>query len=486
MRKIWIIMVAVGALYFAGCQGAIEPDDEPETGKNQGSDVDTDNPRQGKVLDKHLRIYSQPAIYEVFTEQSEIYDDTTLGRGRMESDERDKVDGFDKAEVDTDPRTAGKYIIPKMNQITAAKLYSGGAEALQFLYYDVPQTGAFTMRARIVMTAKAGDATDKGYFFGAMTAGYDNADDVNHGKNVKQVDADNPEAGNIVEFAGGVPGVTGIKGAGLLYRTNDTADTDRYPAQGPAIRSYFTRDGESWSTGLTNSAAGTTKGELWYNHRPRGGWQHERIVEVVRYDTPREDTYSGGESVNIAYALRVYDSKSGQLIDDKEAWIPANNKWQSADVQLASPYIQVGTSESQPVYLGLAIMGCNLEFSEFTIWNRAFPHIGSLTPEKMQEELAARDRDSPPIFSTPQTTPAYVSVDSVDKIDVFNPEDTSMTTSLTKRNSQLDLPSTQATSFITLSKNRLDLIKRPDGFVLKPAFTPTYADNHNFAWEITQ
>ncbi|MDR0784856.1 MAG: hypothetical protein LBE74_03110 [Treponema sp.] len=491
MKKIMIITAVVATLSFVGCKESLTPDDavvEKPSG-SPGEGDSSQNLRQGKVLDKHLRIYSQEAIYDVFPEKSEIYDDKTLGRTRVASDTADNVDGLDKAEIDEDPSTAGKYIIPKMNQITAAKLYSGGAEALQFLYYDVPQTGAFTMRARVVMTAKAGDATDKGFFFGAMTAGYDRAEDVNHGKNVTWVtDADHPEDGSIVEFAGGGPGGTGIRGAGILYRTNDTADTDAYPAQGPAIRSYFTRDGESWSTGLTNSAAGQ-KRELWYNHRPRGGWKHERIVEVVRYATPRTGTYSGtSNTVKIAYALRVYDSKSGELIDNKEAWIPANRDGQSADVQLASPYIQVGTPEAQPVYLGLAIMGCNLEFSEFTVWDAAFSTITARTPEEMQAGLEKRNNERAPVFSTPPTSPAYVGVDRITNINVFYPEvdNSNATNSLTQRLSQLGLPSTGATNIITLGTSRLELIKEPDGLVLKPVFTPTYADNHNFTWEVVR
>jgi hypothetical protein len=307
-------------------------------------------------------------------------------------------------EENTDPNeeTRGKYIL-NGPVISTSKLDSAGFTDVQFVYFTHPQEGEFKFRARILMTEKAGDSTSKGFFFGAIMG--------------------TPEGGHVKFEAGS-------RGAGILYRTNDTADNN---SAGPAIRPYFTEAGGGWSTGPTQSSdTGSARPEYWMNLR-QPGWKQERIVEVVRQSQNRQA--ADGTTRLVGFIFRVYDSKSLDLL--REVFVDESS-------------VLAGLRMGQPVYLGLALLGTSVQFSDITIWYN-------------------REGTGDFILATPATKPAYVAVESF----------TISTNPSIPLVEHPTLPSTSRT------RNELPLAAYKDiPITLMPNFLPTYADNDYFDWKV--
>ncbi|MDR1219732.1 MAG: hypothetical protein LBK73_09010 [Treponema sp.] len=404
------IIITGSFCLLAGCAETFEPNDVTLS-VDDGNGGDDDGEENDLIVDDGLTLYNMPGgIFDL--EEGTFMTPETFGRRPAESD------GGDVA-LDADARKRGKYLIDGP-LVSTSKLDSGGFTDVQFIHYTEPLEGEFTLRARVLMTVKAGDSSSKGFFFGAFTgtpvlkAG---TEEVDH-----------------VEFA------TGEKGAGLLFRTNDTADGNS--AGGPAIRPYF-KDASSsagtWSTGPTRTSdAGNSRPEYWLNAR-QPTYKQERILEVVRQQANR--VASDNSNREVAFIFRIYDSKTGAKLNE-------------AFLDTAS--VNEGVLLGQSVYVGIALLGSSVEFSEISIWDN-------------------KDKTGEPLFKTPETEPAYVAVESV-RIDMYR-YNTNSAVALSNH------PSLPATSRTNTTYNSAQFGANAPA-TLVPVFTPDYADNGYFDWQI--
>jgi hypothetical protein len=418
MKKITVIL-AVIAIAIIGCQVELIPDDVPlensgSSGNGGGNDGDDEDPRGGKILDEGLAFYSMPGGIDDLDEGT--YDTPkTIGRIPLLSEGGTLVEG------DEEGRLLGKYLIRGPSAVSTSKLDSGGFTDVAFLYYKTPLKDEFTIRARVLITAKAGDSSSKGYFFGAFT-----------GEPILE--------GGVVTGYEALPSTTSL-GAGILYRTNDTADNN---SGGPSMRPYFkefVNAGASppggWSTGPSQSSAETnSRLENWMNFR-QPGWRQERIIEVTRENRTR--TGNDGKEHTSVFVLKVYDSKSEELL--RTTYIYDNS-------------INSNLLVGNPVYAGIALLGTSVEFSEMSLWDNA-------------------NKSGEPIFKTPETTPAYVAVDSV-IIGVSRAGNRPIT----------NLPASKrlANCSIYSVSSVADGQARP--ISLSTEIAPTYADNPFVDWSI--
>ncbi|MDR2447771.1 MAG: hypothetical protein LBD58_10895 [Treponema sp.] len=406
------IIIIGGLCFLAGCMETLAPDDmifSVDDGGVNGSGSDDDGEERNLVVDEGLTLYNMPGgIFDL--DEGTFTMPETFGRRPAESDGGDVT-------LDEDIRKRGKYLIDGP-LVSSSKLDSGGFTDVQFIHYKEPLEGEFTLRARVLMTAKAGDSSSKGFFFGAFTGTpvlKPGSDEVDH-----------------VAFA------TGERGAGLLFRTNDTADGN---SGGPAIRPYF-KDASSaaggWSTGPTNSSeAGSARPEYWLNAR-QPTYKQERILEVTRQQANR--VASDGSTREVAFVFRIYDSKSGVKLH--EAFLDTSS-------------VNEGVRVGQPVYAGIALLGSSVEFSEISMWDN-------------------KDKTGEPFFKTPETEPAYVAVEQVKLKARLGATTQDRTLSVFP-----DLPSTSA---LTVAKL---FVKNAGGYItLIPDFQPAHADNGYFEWQI--
>lgn len=408
------IIITGAFCLLAGCAETFEPNDvtlSVDGGSGGGNGDDGDGEENDLIVDDGLTLYNMPGgIFDL--EEGTFMTPETFGRRPAESD------GGDVA-LDADARKRGKYLIDGP-LVSTSKLDSGGFTDVQFIHYKEPLEGEFTLRARVLMTVKAGDSSSKGFFFGAFTG-------------TSALKAGTEEVDH-VEFA------TGEKGAGLLFRTNDTADGNS--AGGPAIRPYF-KDASSsagtWSTGPTRTSdAGNSRPEYWLNAR-QPTYKQERILEVVRQQANR--VASDNSNREVAFIFRIYDSKTGAMLNE-------------AFLDTAS--VNEGVLLGQSVYVGIALLGSSVEFSEISIWDN-------------------KDKTGDPLFKTPETEPAYVAVESV-RIGIrrLNPPGSLITS--------------YASSTLLANCGRYtvssvqDAIDRP--VTLEPVCAPSYADNLFVDWKI--
>ncbi|MDR0411334.1 MAG: hypothetical protein LBH75_05095 [Treponema sp.] len=429
MKKIAIIL-AISAVIFAGCiQEELTPEDIPlenqggTVGGGAGDDENAD-PRNGKILDEGLAYYLMRGGIDELDEGT--YDTPeTIGR-TLDADFDGSIigtatPGGETYAADDDSATRAKYIVRGPSSVSTSKLDSGGFTDVAFLYYKEPLEGEFTLRARVLITAKAGDSSSKGYFFGAFT-----------GEPILD--------GGAVAGYKELPNTTSL-GAGILYRTNDTADNN---SGGPSMRPYFKQAADGggaggWSTGPSKSSAESgSRLENWMNFR-QPGWRQERILEVIRENRPH--TADNKDQRISVFVLNVYDSKSEKLLETVYIYDNAVNE-----------NLFVG----KPVYAGIALLGTSVEVSEISLWNTA-------------------DKSGDPLLQTPRTTPAYVAVDSV-KIRASRVVST--TTSLTLE-THPDLPGADRIRGTPLAVNYIS-----GGIELTPVFSPDYADNEYFDWDV--
>jgi hypothetical protein len=192
-----------------------------------------------------------------------------------------------------------------------------------------------------------------------------------------------------------------------------------------------------WSTGPSQSSAESgNRLENWMNFR-QPGWRQERIIEVTRENRTR--TGNDGKEHTSVFVLKVYNSKV-------------------SDELLQTTYIYDNSINSNllvgnPVYAGIALLGTSVEFSEMSLWDNA-------------------NKSGEPIFKTPETTPAYVAVDSV-------------TIRANRVGSSAILPLENHPTLSGASRTAvLPLGSIPNGLELTPVFLPTYADNKYFTWKL--
>jgi hypothetical protein len=395
-----VTVIAITGFILAGCSEMLTPDDEVAAERG-GATGGNDGEENALIVDEGLMLYNMPGgIFDL--DEGTFTTPETFGRKAIASDGGD-------VELDANTRNRGKYLI-NGPMASTSKLDSGGFTDVQFIHYKEPLEGEFTLRARVLMTAKAGDSSSKGYFFGAFT-----------GTPVLKAGT---EELDYVEFK------TGERGAGLLYRTNDTADGN---SGGPAIRPYFKSDAGAWSTGPTKtSESGSARPEYWLNAR-QPSYKQERILEVVRQKVNRVATDNSNRET--AFIFRIYDSKTGVKLN--EAFLDADSVHES---------VRLG----QKVYVGIALLGSSVEFSEIAVWDN-------------------KDKTGEPLFKTPETEPAYVPVESFTI-------STNPNISLTVHPS---LPNTSRT------RSELPLAAYKDiPITLIPNFLPDYADNDYFDWKV--
>jgi hypothetical protein len=390
-----VALVAAALLCAAGgCEYQLYVSNGISAVDNGAIDTGSGGDIESKYVDPGIRLYNMPGDIDSMEEGTY---DTPETFGRSLAD-------------DSDETTREKYIL-KGPVISTSKLDSGGFTDVMFVYYDEPLTTDFTLRARVQITAKAGDSTSKGYLFGAFTG-------------TPKFDAETGELDR-VEFT------VSDKGAGILYRTKDNN------LNVPSLRYYY-HSGSGWSVGPSSA---DPRPEYFMNEA-QPEWRQERILEVVRLDQQR--TASDESERNIAFIFRVYDSKSLDLLSER-----------FLDKSSVGEMLQVGS----PVYTGIALLGCSVEYSQITLWNKAY-----IDPEDMSVRS-----ESDVVFKTPNTHPAYVGVDSVtiNLYPSFPLEAYPGVPSTSRTRSKLPLAAITGTPL-----------------ALTPVFEPNYADNPYFDWEI--
>jgi hypothetical protein len=206
-QRIYAALLGICILIYAGCDAALlEPDDmDVPPPENTG--------RGNLILDEGLALYCMTEEVENATTQE------TLGRGED-----------------------GKYLI-RGPVISNSNLNASGFADAMFVYYNVPLTGEFKMRARIRMTEYNSPSTSKGVFFGVFTK---------------------REGGNFDAAS---------RGGGLLYRTRENSAPNAGMA---AIRGYKYTKAGSWSAGPNDSSAAD------YLNYGKPSWNSEVIMEFIR------------------------------------------------------------------------------------------------------------------------------------------------------------------------------------------------------------
>jgi hypothetical protein len=416
IRNLLGAIIIIGAFgFFAGCSETLEPDDTPLSVDNGSGEVNGDGgegEESGLIKVPKLMLYNMPGgIFDL--EEGTFVTPETFGRLPVESD-----DGVDPSLLDEDSRKRGKFLIEGAHLVSTSKLDSGGFTDVQFIHYKDALEREFTLRARVLMTAKAADTTSKGFFFGAFTG-------------TPKYKRGSEDELDYVEFT------SRDTGAGLLFRTNDTADSN---SSGAAIRPYFHNGRTGWSTGPTKtSQTGTARPEYWLNAR-QPTYKQERILEVVRQEETRVATDS--TSRKVAFIFRIYDSKTGRLLN--EAFLDTDE-------------VNEALWKGQPVYVGIALLGSSVEFSQVSVWDN-------------------KDKSGEPIFKTPETEPAYVAVESV-QIGYWRHSDSGDTFNTRYPLSNL-LPNCGKVSISSVA----DAVNRP--ITLEAVYTPSYADNLFVDWKI--
>lgn len=375
--------------------GKYSPDDVVLPSSDNGNGrVDANG--DALVLDDFLAVYHMPGDIDDF--EPAVPTNGTLGR---------------YPETFPDDQKAGKYIIngPLMG---TSKLDSAGFTDTVFLYFNQPITGDFKMRARIRITANAGASTSKGYHFGMYNA-------------EEAVDYD----GNAyVKFG------AGTRGAGMLFRTNDTAD---FSSPSPGVRPYHRTKSGAWGTG-SNMSSGNPD---WMNVR-LGSWKSEVILEMKR----------DAEGVT----LTVRNSKTGAL------YSPAPTATSSiSTVLVKNDDLEDVIRYGEKLYAGLALLGTSVEFSEFCVW---------LGPEDDPDgnPQSLDNPSNPPTYRMPNTHPAYVPVDGV-KIGISPAGNNTVTTPA----AHASRPSTGVYSTTLAGLSTLQLV---------PVFEPIWADNTTVEWKV--
>jgi hypothetical protein len=424
----YMIGTAAAALVLLAALAACKLPEQPEKILDPSSSAgdEDEDPRGGKILDANLALFNQPGgIFEL--EDGQYTTPETVGRT--------KAMGEDETVYETDSEEhtlGGKYVLQGAHLVSTSKLDTGGLSDVQFFHYTEPVSGDFTMRARVRMTARNADSSNKGYVFGAF-----------EGHKVTD-----PKSGvERVEFEGM------DRGAGVFYRTRDS---DRLA---PAVRYYFSSTTETWSVGPSISMESSYSDNYFNWKQPN--FSQELIVETVRCNITT--SLVGNASSEVGYIFRVYDAKTLTRRAQKYVNITGN-----PNGLILKPSLVTG----EPVYLGIALFGSAVEFSQFSIWDEAYT---TDTP------LEARDT---PIFATPDTKPAYVPVDDI-SINCYYP---SSSTAFNLR-THLTLPSTSvnggsggAISFAGTAGGNPDAER--GSLRLAAAFSPTYADNLFCDWKV--
>jgi len=217
----------------------------------------------------------------------------------------------------------------------------------------------------------------------------------------------------------------GSRAAGILFRSSIGSSNPL-----GEIRYYYATDSSS-----VNFTAGTSSAT--------GGSQ---IIYGISYKTEYILEMSRNSS---GYTMAVRNSKTGALIPQVagESW---NNPQTVSETASGTSALHPSIKYGRPVYAGFALMGSSAELSQIKIWDNA-------------------NGTGDPVFSTPDTTPAYVPVEQV--IVTLSPAATSDNGDLVNGK-----PPTKFNYELTAIQS--------SGITLTPSFTPTWADNDRVEWLI--
>jgi len=138
------------------------------------------------------------------------------------------------------------------------------------------------------------------------------------------------------------------------------------------------------------------------------------------------------------YTLAVRNSKTYDLIP-RGTMQSYNNPQTISETASGTSALHPSVKYGAPVYAGFALMGCSAELSQIKIWDNA-------------------EGDGAPVFSTPDTTPAYVPVEILNV--TLNPAGISSEDTYTYTAAEI----------------------QSSGINLTPSFTPSWADNNRVEW----
>jgi hypothetical protein len=204
------------------------------------------------------------------------------------------------------------------------------------------------------------------------------------------------------------------RAAGMMFRSSTGSSNPL-----GEIRFYYATD-----SGGINFTAGTSShpgGHIIHNT----SYKTEYIFEVSR--------------TKERYTLVVRNSKTGDLVPQGAGQSYNNPQYVNENASGTSalhPSVKYGA----PVFAGFALMGCSAELSQINIWDNA-------------------DGTGEPVFSTPDTTPAYVPVEV-------------LTVDLSPAGSE------EKKNIFTFTAAEI----QDSGITLTPSFTPTWADNNRVEW----
>jgi len=218
----------------------------------------------------------------------------------------------------------------------------------------------------------------------------------------------NPQAANGDQVFSGA-----TRAAGMLFRSSTGSSNPL-----GEIRFYYATD-----SGSINFTAGTSS-------HPGSHIIHD-ISYKTEYILEMSRTSSG-------YTLAVRNSKTGDLIP-RGTMQSYNNPQTISETASGTSALHPSVKYGQPVFAGFALMGCSAELSQIKIWDNA-------------------EGTGDPIFSTPDTTPAYVPVEEL----------------------TVALSPAESSSGSTYTYDAVDV--QDSGITLTPSFTPAWADNDRVEW----
>jgi len=205
------------------------------------------------------------------------------------------------------------------------------------------------------------------------------------------------------------------RAAGMLFRSSTGSSNPL-----GEIRFYYATDSSS-----VNFTAGTS------SH------PGSHIIHDISYKTEYILEIS---RTSERYTLAVRNSKTGEYIPRGSMQSYNNPQYineNSTGTSALHPSIKYG----RPVYAGFALMGCSAELSQIKIWDNA-------------------EGTGDPVFSTPDTTPAYVPVERL----------------------TIELSPAGSSNENKFSYTAAEV--QDSGITLAPSFTPAWADNNRVEWNM--
>jgi hypothetical protein len=205
------------------------------------------------------------------------------------------------------------------------------------------------------------------------------------------------------------------RSAGILFRSSTGSS-----APLGEVRFYYAADlaGVSFTAGSSSIPGG---GQMLF----QVSYKTEYILEMSR--------------TSAGYLLTVRNSKTGDPISQELAPNWPTNPQTISETASGTGALHPSLKYGEEVFAGFALMGCSAELSQIRIWDNA-------------------EGTGDPVFSTPDTTPAYVPVEELN---------VTLSPAGSKNGNTYSYP--------------LDAVQ-DSGIALAPLFTPGWADNERVEW----